>query len=390
LGPLGAEEACALAWVRWEGGGERAGVVGEGPRTRVASFSISGMYSPWTTWASLVHDYVKLGKNPPDKWWAGMLGRATQAVGRSIEPGSMKAHCLSLADGGYRRGTVPRGCLALFAGVDVQADRIYYVVRGFGAEGRSSWLIDYGALEAGDRHALVGAIERVKSRRYPLVDGHELAGLQGLRYTLERPEGMIERVGLPIIDLAVDSGDRTSEVYAACDQTGAQAAKGMSESRPGLVNFRMSQIGGAGRGAAGRAAPRLLLMVGGSYYKTMIVGHMAAAPPTAARDGSDRLSIEADKQRWWWPAYTADRTEPGGTVRRGDNHDRYWHQVTAERQVVATDRYGRAMAVWELREGRKDNHLLDCEVYACAIADRNEVRTFTRQMAVELYQEERG
>lgn len=45
----------------------------------------------------------------------------------------------------YRTGEVPREVMRLVAGVDVQGDRLYFVLRGFGSRG-ASWLIQAGTL----------------------------------------------------------------------------------------------------------------------------------------------------------------------------------------------------------------------------------------------------
>ncbi|GJE27958.1 terminase gpA endonuclease subunit [Methylobacterium organophilum] len=45
----------------------------------------------------------------------------------------------------YRRGEIPAGVLFLTAGVDVQKDRLIFVIRGWGAR-QESWLIQYGEI----------------------------------------------------------------------------------------------------------------------------------------------------------------------------------------------------------------------------------------------------
>ncbi|MBI5970837.1 MAG: phage terminase large subunit family protein [Deltaproteobacteria bacterium] len=43
----------------------------------------------------------------------------------------------------YRSGEIPEGVIILTAGVDVQKNRVYYAVRGWGAASES-WLIENG------------------------------------------------------------------------------------------------------------------------------------------------------------------------------------------------------------------------------------------------------
>jgi phage terminase large subunit GpA-like protein len=352
------------------------------------------MYSPWVSWGQIAHEYVMHSCSPPPKWWRERLGLATRVVGRSIELEAMRAHCVSLEMGGYLRGVVPPGCLALYAAMDVQADRVYYLVRGFGELGRRSWLIDYGVLPAkmGEPGSLLRVAEAIRRRRYPMAGGHELYGLDGLREVETGEDGRERwRATMPVMDLAIDSGYRTDEVYAVCGEIGATPVKGMSETTRSAEFYKMSVVSrtpGTGKKAQGWSGADVirLLEVNGGLYKGLIYARMAAEAPR----GPGQLTHDDGADRWYWPAYTADRVLGGGGGQRlrGDNHDDYLLQLTSEHQVLETDKHGRVRAMWRLKPGRRTegNHMLDCEVYVQAIAAHDGVQQLlTGEQAREIY-----
>lgn len=121
-------------------------VVGEAPDTDIASFWVSGLCTPFRTIGERAAAYVQAIQSGDQEkvqtvvnagfgeLWMPMGGTAPdhQAV-------------LALRDPSYVMGAVPAGVLFLTAAVDVQGNRLVYVVRGWGYR-QESWLIEHGQL----------------------------------------------------------------------------------------------------------------------------------------------------------------------------------------------------------------------------------------------------
>lgn len=141
-----------------------------------------------------------------------------------------------------------------------------------------------------------------------------------------------------LVQLAgVDSGDQTDEVYNFCARNPewAIAVKGVAG---GHSNFRISRINKAHSSAFGMQ----LLLVEGGKYKDMI---------------ASRLTKPIGEGSWM--------------VYQGCDLD-YAEQVTAEHKVKVK---GSNRDVWVPKTSHADNHYLDCEVYALAVADVLGVRS---------------
>lgn len=105
---------------------------------------IWAIYSPQRTWESIAREHeqadakLKAGDHGP------MQGFVNETRGETweIQGDGADEHVLSKRAEAYPLGLVPIGCLILFAGLDVQDDRVECVVWGFGI-GEEMWVIDY-------------------------------------------------------------------------------------------------------------------------------------------------------------------------------------------------------------------------------------------------------
>lgn len=108
------------------------------------SYHLWAAYSPWLTWWKLAAQFLASKDSPAklqnwvNSWlaepWVERLEAPTDdAVTQCIVPG-------------FRTGTIPDGCLIATAGCDVQKDRIYYVVRGWGLD-EESWMLACGSVQ---------------------------------------------------------------------------------------------------------------------------------------------------------------------------------------------------------------------------------------------------
>ena len=109
-----------------------------------ASFWVSGLMSPWRSWGQAAASWVEAARSrEPGRLQAvrnTVFGELWQMEGEA--PAAAKVEELR---GGYRFDEVPAAVRVLTAGVDVQADRLVYVIRGW-AESQTSWLIRHGEL----------------------------------------------------------------------------------------------------------------------------------------------------------------------------------------------------------------------------------------------------
>ena len=120
-----------------EGGGWRPTVAGD---VNTVGFHLSGLYSPlgWKSWAECATEFLA-AKDDPFKlktWINTVLGETWEERGDSVEAGSLMARLE------HYPAEVPNGVGVLVAAVDVQADRLEAVVKGYGA-GEESWLIAF-------------------------------------------------------------------------------------------------------------------------------------------------------------------------------------------------------------------------------------------------------
>lgn len=119
----------------WRAGGA------ERDRADHRSYHLWAGYSPWLTWWKIAAQFLASKDNPArlqnwvNSWlaepWVEKLDAPTDDVVRE---------CMVP---GFRMGQIPDGCLVATAGCDVQKDRIYYVVRGWGLD-EESWLLACG------------------------------------------------------------------------------------------------------------------------------------------------------------------------------------------------------------------------------------------------------
>lgn len=151
----------------------------------------------------------------------------------------------------------------------------------------------------------------------------------------EREDGMRMQVAM----CGIDSGDQTDMVYDFYVENADWTIAVRGEPRS-TGAYRVTKIEKAGSRANGRS----LLRVNGSLYKDMIASRLRRENG----EGSFMVHRNCDRE--------------------------YARQLTAE-QKVNIRRGGQMVQEWAPRASHADNHYLDCEVYACCVADLLGVRT---------------
>jgi len=275
--------------------------------TRKTAFHINAIYSPWVRFGDIAYEFKK-SKDFPEllmnfvNSWLAEPWEQTEV--------KMNSDLVLERQSEYEEGVVPDGTMLITAGVDVQKDHFYYTIRAWGTS-MTSWNITHGFVDTWDE------IEYVMNLLYKDRNGNSY------------------QVNL----CAIDSGDRTDEVYEFCaiNQEWAVPVKGSSN--PLLSRYKISTIDKIGSKAYGMR----LYIVDGHQYKDMIAG---------------RLNRPNGPGSWM--------------VYKGCDRE-YAEQICAEEKAIEK-KGGREVEVWRPKGSHVANHYLDCEVYAALAADLLHVR----------------
>jgi phage terminase large subunit GpA-like protein len=270
------------------------------PERRVPGFHLWEAYSPWVPFAKLVKGYLNARPFPEryKTWVNTSLGETYEEEGQQGDRTTL------LARREFYGAAVPAAVLALFAGLDVQDDRIEISVWGVG-EGEALWAIAHDVLY-GDpsRGELWNRARALLERRFEREGGDQL---------------VISAVG-------VDTGHCTDQAYAFCKRYRYYALKG---------------LGGQGKPIASRPSRRnkarvALYSVGVDAAKRLLIGRLQVGEPGPG-------FIHLPMAPWC--------------------HAEWIEQLTAEKLVL---RYRKGYPIYEWVKVRPRNEALDCLVYAYA------------------------
>jgi len=275
------------------------------PRRRL-SYHLSRLYAPWsnTTFSHVIAEFLRskdiprLLMNFRNSWLAEVWHDKVDEV---------KDEHLRSRVGAYKVATVPAEAHLLTAGVDVQLDHLWYVVRAWGPHGES-WLVRAGRL--GDFGALETALFRA---RY---------GTPGTR----------ETVPLKLVLIDVGFAGRKDEVLAFCRRNHCQAVRGDANPTRSVTTTTQTD-------SAGRSSGLVLLDTG--YFKSKLHRQI-------------RIGL-GDPGAWHLP--------------EGLDEEYFRHLVAEQRILVTDKKTGRTHYVWRVFPQGAANHLFDCEVYALAAAE---------------------
>ena len=313
----------------------RAGAKGDG---RTAGFHISSLYSPvgWFSWGDAAKQFEQAQKNPAllQVFVNTVLGETWTLLGEAPEWQKLYDRRES-----YKIGTVPAGGLFLTAGADVQKDRIEVEIAAWG-RGKESWSVDYRVFEGDTSRAAVW---------------EKLTGLLNESFTTE------SGLELPIMQLAVDSGFATIEVYQWARRQGGRVLVIKGDSRaPSLI---------------GSASP-------------VEVGPMGAKLKRGVRVWPVNSGMAKEElYRWLRQDRPTDEDVakgipfPSGYCHFPRYSEEYFKQITAE-QLVTKIVKGYRRHEWQ--KMRERNEALDCRVYARAAAGRVGIDRFQEKHWADL------
>lgn len=300
--------------------------------SRVRSYHLSSLYAPQITFGRMAAEYLDC-RDDPDAlrgfWnnWLGLPYHTVTKIPQWRELGRRLA-------GGHKRGTVPSDAVFLTAGVDKQQDRAYYVVRAWGAGGRS-WLVDHGVcgVRIGDDGLLIKNSDlremarRVIDRRFPTVT--EIAG--GI-------------TSLPVVMTGVDTGYEPAQVWDFIRQFPGERVRAVAGDHKMKSDFyRMNTVERNAR--TGKVYP------GG-------MKRWGVAVDTYKADIQDRWNLSPSDAAAWLLFHNALELS-----------EDYLRQIVNEGPVWTHNKQGRLVKTWQVINPKTGNHYWDCEVYARAVAD---------------------
>lgn len=296
----------------------RATAPGEG---RSAGFHLSSLYSPvgWMSWVEIAQRWeAAQGDQELLKEFINTVLGETWKDGAEAP----KWQDVYARRSDHLTGSVARGAMALFAGADVQKDRIEVSVWGFGRN-RERWLVEHRVLPGDTNRSKVWAdLEAMFDKTWRHESGAEMS----------------------VRDWGIDSGAFTSEVYAFVR---SQRGRGNVHAVDGQDSYSSAFLGVGAKDAtaAGKKLRRGLktLRIGSSFCKQELLGALALDRPESGQPF------------------------PAGFVHlpRDVTEDQV-KQLTAEELSTRTRR-GRTIREWSVIAGRR-NEVLDCANYARGLA----------------------
>lgn len=288
-------------------------VIGPPPDSTTVSFWVSGLCSPFVTFGERAAAFLEAKESGKQE---DLQAAINTGFGELWAPGSGDvpewAEVAALRRP-YRKADLdlPAGVRLLTLAADVQKNRIFYSIRGWGARG-SSWLVDYGELFG------------------PTTEDDVWLDLSAL---LDRPIG-----GMHIRRGFVDSGFRPGKP----DQVPVNKVYEFCRRHPRLI--------WPTKGRATQEKPLIL-----SRVEVTMRGD-------SKKHGLELVLLDTDYFKSWvherirWPA-----EKPGAWLLPEDADDDYCKQIVSEARVRKPSGY----AQWVQRS--RDNHYLDIEAMQAAL-----------------------
>lgn len=273
-----------------------------------AGFWLNELYSPWVRWSKVVKSFLEAKHSRKREM---MQVFVNTSLGEEYYDPTETMSDGALLGRRERWESLPEGVLCLTAGVDVQDNRLEYLVYGWG-EGEEGWLVEYGQIMGDTQYFNKGAwaeLDSVLLKRWKHSRGYELG----------------------LASAAVDSGYRSAEVYKFC------------KARIGRRVYATKGIAGPGKGAPRLSGDRkkgsILFLIGVDDIKNELHA---------------RLKLESPG-----PGYL--HFPMTGMVDK-----EFFEQLTSEHRKLKYNTANFPQWVWEKKAQWRRNEALDMTVYAMA------------------------
>lgn len=298
----------------------RAHAEGDG---ETVGFHLNALYSPlgWMDWKSLAKQFEKAKKaqakgdlEPMQVFYNTRLAKVWDSAQEQTKADVLRQRARLES---YGLGSMPAGVLMLTGAVDVQANRLEFMVMGWGV-GMERWIVDFQVVPG----------DPADERTWAALD--EL-----LKAKYRHPCG----VGLGVLATAVDSGGHhTDEVYQFCRVRrwrNVFAIKGASKPGKPVIAQRPSMVDVTWKGQT-------------------------------ERNGAELWFVGTDTAKDWIYNRYPFESGPGALHFANDLPDDFFDQCVAERKVA---RYIRGHKRIEWVKGKAErNEALDLMVYCLAMA----------------------
>ena len=298
----------------------RAHAEGDG---ETVGFHLNALYSPlgWMDWKSLAKQFEKAKKaqakgdlEPMQVFYNTRLAKVWDSAQEQTKADVLRQRARLES---YGLGSMPSGVLMLTGSVDVQANRLEFMVMGWGV-GMERWIVDFQVVPG----------DPADERTWAALD--EL-----LKVKYRHPCG----VGLGILATGVDSGGHhTDEVYQFCRVRrwrNVFAIKGASKPGRPVIAQRPSMVDVTWKGQT-------------------------------ERNGAELWFVGTDTAKDWIYNRYPFESGPGALHFANDLPDDFFDQCVAERKVA---RYIRGHKRIEWVKGKAErNEALDLMVYCLAMA----------------------
>lgn len=298
----------------------RAHAEGDG---ETVGFHLNALYSPlgWMDWKSLAKQFEKAKKaqakgdlEPMQVFYNTRLAKVWDSAQEQTKADVLRQRARLES---YGLGSMPAGVLMLTGSVDVQANRLEFMVMGWGV-GMERWIVDFQVVpgDPADERTWAALDELLKARyRHPCG------------------------VGLGILATAIDSGGHhTDEVYQFCRVRrwrNVFAIKGASKPGRPVIAQRPSMVDVTWKGQT-------------------------------ERNGAELWFVGTDTAKDWIYNRYPFESGPGALHFANDLPDDFFDQCVAERKVA---RYVRGHKRIEWVKGKAErNEALDLMVYCLAMA----------------------
>ena len=290
------------------------------------SFMIWSAYSPLQSWEQIAREFYKTRGDPAGEqtFHNDTLGKAYEAkgLGRPWEELRDRAKTSN-----YRRGEVPKGALVLTLGIDCQADRVEWLLVGFGRDYRR-FVIDYGTIF---KHIA------------------ELDCQHNIDILLQRKWLNSAGRQLEISLAAIDANYSTDDVLAYARR---------------YPPHKLIAI----RGAQGDFAPRIAKVQRERDEKKGVL-----------RKYSNRffnVGVNQFKMSLYRDLAKDNSEEPGFVAFPSDCDDRLFQEIMGETRI-AHKRMGQVFYRWEKIASRQATEMLDALIYASAAAIKHGVNAIS-------------
>lgn len=305
------------------------------------SYHLDALSSPFVPWDEVAKASVAAGDDPAKLKTFRNLWLGLPYEMRGDAPDHVRL--MERREDAPPRGHVPPKGLLLVAAADVQMRGIWCEVLAI-APDRQTWVVDAFYCD--------GSTEAPGSLSDPPDSGNAFSQL--LHRTIDRdfPDafGGVRRIDA----LGIDSGYRSHVVYATvrdCQRMHPMTGQDMV--------FALDGRDGWGKPPIGTPTLVDIDLTGRKLKKGCKIWPVGTWP----LKGAFYEDLRKDGRR------SGAEVDPEGYCHFGTWLDEnYFRQLTAEYLAEETYR-GRARKVWKLRASERDNHFLDCRIYALALAE---------------------